>query len=1398
MSAPLTKRNKKRHFAVRSIACESLEERAMLAVLSGDVGSAFETNETLADAADLGSITGSNPFSTGNSVQVEARIGDHNGTEATNLTDVDIYRVDLKAGDLVTFDVDAQRLDNGMELFDAETGGVASNADNVIRLFRIPDEGGFTELASNSAAIAPGDANDGNTVDPAIVNFSVPVTGTYYVGVSGDSEAGNDYDPVVAGNRNPTEHTGQYVLSITAEDDDNQTPSVDVTPPNDTDGGDSIVSWTISDESGVVSQTARILRDGVIIRPEAPVDLEGEFDLAEFGPGNYRITITATDGDNDFPGDQLTNIHSVLFAINDDDATPPEIVIIPAISSDGANNVVEWRSSDDSGIASSLVRIFQNDELVNENEVDASGTFDLNSLGIGEFTISVVATDADTDRDNDQLTAEAERTFTIVDDDTNVPTVLVESPANSDGVDNIARWNVSDTSGVSSVRVRISRGDEVIFEGDRPPVSEFDLNTAGLGNFEIAVSATDADNDWVGDQLSSDTSVTLFSISDDDVTAPVVTITPPSNNDGVANTVSWLATDQSGISLVTAVIEKDGDQIFSGQVSAEDDFDLDSFGVGNFVITVTAVDGDNDWDNDSLSITDSAEFSIIDDDRSGPDIDIQVSQASDGVSNFISWSITDVSGIAASSAVITRNGSPIFEGPIEASGQLEIDADGLGDYAITINAIDADNDWDGDDLASVQTASLSVIDDDTQAPEIIVTGPNPTDGDDNQISWRVSDDSGLAEVLVTIVAGGETLQSGTAEASGSIDLNALGLVDVSIEVTATDADSDWDGDSLSDTVSETFSIVDDDDRSPSLQINHRDQVDGENNSVSWTASDVSGLSEVRAEVVLDNVRVFDDVVGAVDQIDLNAFGPGEFAVTVRATDADDDWQDAEAGDTRTSIESETFVITDDDTDVPVITINTPDESDGIDNTVTWTVTDASGVSNVTLEVVFNGDTIDTRTVAADGSFDTNSLGIGVYQINLTAIDNDNDWEGDRLQANANATFTVIDDDTVGPDIDLQLGGRTDGDNNTVSWSANDTSGVASISATLEQDGVEIDSQTGPGSFDLNSLGLGSFQVSVTAVDADADWDGDQSAATIEQSFSISDDDTLAPLIAISPPNGTTESADIPNQFVWTASDAGGISSASVRIERQDAAGQFVVVSQRELNTAGRPTAIDGEESIDDLGFGVFRITINTTDADNDRENDSLSSQLQSTLEIADRTPPTVVGANQTDVAVPLTPGVVDFIFSEDVSESLDPSDVILRNLSTNEDLSVEQDFVWNPADLTATLDLTGIDGLDFGLYTVILRSAGINDAAGNELDGNNNGVSGGNYENELIRFPVTWRGDADRDVHVEFEDFLTLSTNFGQQTGQLWTDGDFTGDGAVLFEDFLWLSTNFGLNRKPG
>lgn len=75
-------------------------------------------------------------------------------------------------------------------------------------------------------------------------------------------------------------------------------------------------------------------------------------------------------------------------------------------------------------------------------------------------------------------------------------------------------------------------------------------------------------------------------------------------------------------------------------------------------------------------------------------------------------------------------------------------------------------------------------------------------------------------------------------------------------------------------------------------------------------------------------------------------------------------------------------------------------------------------------------------------------------------------------------------------------------------------------------------------------------------------------------------------------------------------------------------------------------------------------------------------------------------------------------------------------------------------------------------------------------------LNGDQLTNELdVSFLVedilgTQFGDANLDGHVNFDDFASLSSHFGEAGS--WDSGDFNGDGEVNFIDFVHLSINFG------
>ena len=140
-----------------------------------------EPNDTILEAFD----TGLDSETSGVSMfRGRGRIGDSPNISSGE-NDVDLFELELDAGDSVTFDIDAS--ENG------------SNLDPILRLF--DSEG--NEIAVN---------DDFNSLD-SFISFNADVSDTYYVGVSSFSNF--NYDPFVADSGfDSGGSTGRYTLKI--------------------------------------------------------------------------------------------------------------------------------------------------------------------------------------------------------------------------------------------------------------------------------------------------------------------------------------------------------------------------------------------------------------------------------------------------------------------------------------------------------------------------------------------------------------------------------------------------------------------------------------------------------------------------------------------------------------------------------------------------------------------------------------------------------------------------------------------------------------------------------------------------------------------------------------------------------------------------------------------------------------------------------------------------------------------------------------------------------------------------------------------------------------------------------------------------------------------------------
>jgi type VI protein secretion system component Hcp len=163
-------------------------------------------------------------------------------------------------------------------------------------------------------------------------------------------------------------------------------------------------------------------------------------------------------------------------------------------------------------------------------------------------------------------------------------------------------------------------------------------------------------------------------------------------------------------------------------------------------------------------------------------------------------------------------------------------------------------------------------------------------------------------------------------------------------------------------------------------------------------------------------------------------------------------------------------------------------------------------------------------------------------------------------------------------------------------------------------------------------------------------------------------------------------------------------------------------------------------------------------------------------------PPQIVGFN----FIRGGPGKLAVQFSEDVSQSLQPTDVSVvnaddPNAGTFSPTAIES---YDAATNTAVFDFSG--PLANANYRASVYSYNVQDVGAQDL------TIGKSYDFFMLA------GDGTLDRRVSIEDFNILASNFGK-SGKSFTQGNYDGstDGKVTIVDFNILAANFGKTLQP-
>lgn len=146
---------------------------------------------------------------------------------------------------------------------------------------------------------------------------------------------------------------------------------------------------------------------------------------------------------------------------------------------------------------------------------------------------------------------------------------------------------------------------------------------------------------------------------------------------------------------------------------------------------------------------------------------------------------------------------------------------------------------------------------------------------------------------------------------------------------------------------------------------------------------------------------------------------------------------------------------------------------------------------------------------------------------------------------------------------------------------------------------------------------------------------------------------------------------------------------------------------------------------------------------------------------------------------------VDFGFTEDVSATLDVTDLRIDNALTSGTIADGVKNVsygpGNNAQLTFPGSNNGAVGvIEDGSFTLTFQGGGLTDLAGNPI------------ADPTFSF-FFLNGDANRDRTTGIADFSVLAANFNTSPRQ-WTDGDFNYSGTVEIGDFSILASKFNLS----
>jgi len=912
------------------------------------------------------------------------------------------------------------------------------------------------------------------------------------------------------------------------------------------------ISCDVIDGTGILEVWATIQngtwQDAVELVSVGGNTYAAEWDSTGWFVGNYTVDINATDSSPSVNVQYSNDIGNITLEAGDN--TPPSItnvLALPDPANEGDTVDITATISDVSGIHTPNVTIvgIGTYDMVNIGGNNWRYQWDTSGVGDATYQIDINATDMSINENNNYLASAEDVT---VSDAPVVSNILVSDDPLELGSTQTITCVVHDNDGVTSVTatVQISGApdvDVVILPmanvgGDNYQVTWNSTGNA-VENYVIDIDATDGSNPVTVDDGAS------FTLQDSQ--APTTSNADINPNIGEPNANFDISVDVIDFSQVQAVyaIVQDSTQTVTIQnitltnigITYSGTWDSTGNPEGTYYVDIEV------WDNVTNSNTvNNIDGSITISDTQAPNIvSVQAVPATGdpeaGTIITITAGVIDPSGLASvvaniqhpdgvSIANVTLNpiGGNLYENTWDTTGRA------VGTYYVDIKAIDGSlnsneaNQDNGDTFDLVDNTNPTVTNIGTD-----VIG-NCELGDIVTISCDAADFSGItsvtayvqdpdgANIAVVVMSnvGGDTYQgtwnsTGANETTHYIDINVVdGSAGSNSNYTNNGATFD-----VEDTTAPTvnYAVVDLASADPEL---------GEIITITSEISDLSGITSVEAYLqmpdgtTLYTLTLYDDGsngdVTPGDGIYTNTWNcsgaaEGTYYLDLNATDGSSN------SNVRTINNGDTFDV--EDLTLPVISgvvlSDDPTLELGDIQTITCTVTDASGLSSVTAFVQISGTpdvTVATLPMANIGgdtyqvTWDSTGDTLGAYVIDIRARDAANN-NNERYSDDA-ASFTL--QDTTAPTVisttfeDRNGGDPEPGDVFDIRVNVTDLSTIQSVIAivtdasetttiatiTLWDDGAHNDYLPGDGVYgnEWNSTGQpeGGYPIDINATD----------------------------------------------------------------------------------------------------------------------------------------------------------------------------------------------------------------------------------------------------------------------------------------------------------------------------